>query len=74
MIEDCEHPDTLSGAGADRLARLIEAYWKGRGKGRVNAWVAVEISATGYRLYCVRSDLLCGLPPRPKVSEGEIAG
>ena len=60
---DGEYADTFTRQGAGQLARIIMAFWRGRGKD-----VRVEIVAEEFRIshartvYCVRSNLLNGLP------------
>lgn len=53
--------DTLSLAGAEELARRIKAYWHGHDIGvRVEAVSKVHGESAGW---CVRSNLVNGMPP-----------
>jgi hypothetical protein len=59
--------DTLTFDGANDLARKIREYWSGRG---VKVWVS-EMSVSERvqhetRIWCVRSNLLNGLPVEPQ--------
>ncbi|PWC69113.1 hypothetical protein TSH7_01325 [Azospirillum sp. TSH7] len=54
--------DTLSLAGATELAERIQAHWHGHPVGvRVEPIQKVDGACIGY---CVRSNLVNGLPPR----------
>lgn len=54
---------------ARRAARAVQAYWRAQGHPEVLAWVEtsrVPVSST-FKLatiYCVRSNLVAGRPPR----------
>jgi hypothetical protein len=57
--------DTMTGAGASRLADKIRNYWRARG---YTVEVTVIDTTTTIKtgpIYCVRSNLIAGLPPSP---------
>lgn len=53
--------DYFSAFGANVLARLIQKYWHDRGFTNVQAERA---PIPGFDTYCVRSNLVNGLPPK----------
>ena len=56
-------PDHMTESNAGDLARRIEEFWREKG-GAVIAWIESDF-AKGHHLYCVRSNMLNGLPTRP---------
>jgi hypothetical protein len=63
-----QHLDHTSEIGSRRLAALLRDYWKARGH---DITVTIDPVLFGpkvgnpYYLYCVRSNLVDGLPPKP---------
>jgi hypothetical protein len=61
-----DHPNyTFNGGEAELLASSIKDFWRQKGHPKVEAWV--ERGATdssGRQIFRVRSNLVCGLPPR----------
>lgn len=54
--------------GAVALANRLQDYWHSRGAHQVQFWVwRAPVAAQGdreaHRLYCIRSNLINGLPP-----------
>jgi hypothetical protein len=61
MAGDADNPFTEAGAG--RLARKVERYWRKRGHPGVNVWVEpVFPDDPDCDVFQVRSDLVGGLP------------
>lgn len=60
--------DTLTKAGALRLARELEQHWHGQGYPAARFWtepIDERFAKVGtYEIYRVRSNLVNGLPPR----------
>lgn len=55
--------DSLSEAGAHRLAAQISAYWRSQGF-EVSTWVEPFTAGNLKTMYAVRSDMLAGQPQR----------
>jgi hypothetical protein len=58
-----EPRDAISEHGANRVARELDAWWHARGFSQVQHWVVIANAKTGH-LWCVRTNLVNGLPPR----------
>ncbi|KKK90474.1 hypothetical protein LCGC14_2722660 [marine sediment metagenome] len=56
-------PDHLSEDGARKLAERLTAYWDQRGPGTHRFWVETCHTYSGHWIFCVRSNLVRGLPP-----------
>lgn len=54
-------PEYLTKAGAERLARKIEKYWRDQGR-KVSATVYRDGSSLERNIFCVRTNLRDGLP------------
>lgn len=55
--------DSLSEAGAHRLAAQINAYWRSLGY-EVSTWVEPFTAGNLKTMYAVRSDMVAGHPQR----------
>ena len=55
--------DTLTEAGAHRLAIQIAHYWRQRGY-EISTWVEPAPFRGDKVMFCVRSDMVCGHPQR----------
>jgi hypothetical protein len=59
--------DSLSYAGAESLAQKLRQYWLGRGyaiKTYIEAIETRAVNEQATKVFCVRSNLVNGLPPR----------
>jgi hypothetical protein len=71
--DETDERDACTKAGADRIAKKIEAYWAARGRPvQTRIWNVGFVSATRCARHDVRSDMVNGLP-RPLPSSHEEA-
>lgn len=68
MPDDLAFADYTCRRGAEAIAAAVRAYWAERGCFSVQTWVEGKHHRNGIRshpcvLWCVRSNLVNGLPP-----------
>jgi len=71
--------DTLTLAGAKRLARTITDYWTNRGYRGISTWIepiTIPLKKTEgtERIYAVRTNCINGVPPRVPAASAAARG